>query len=440
MKLSVTTTINGLTPEKYAAKLRKATIRAATGNPVVRNVVLTYFSDFISTQSGLRPATTSGSFSKPAARPDIQGSLATFKKVFGIDFTASEIKGGAQAYAELKQRTSADRPVSLTSLQLSGDTFERFKSDFGIRSSRKETGEATFEGALVNELFKDQRRLIAFIKADPVLENSIVAAIKEKFENFIVIDYLDKEHSNRPKVKVLTNAVQLLNLNSIDSGSVDIVPRVSYTEGRKTANIVFVFKLSESAYRTFLQKATDVTKTFHSSLSKNISGRFIRYAIERFKRSSSKSDLATFIEEVVSLAREFEAGTDTPIVYETQIRGIEQGSSSVRMNLTLPTRKPTSPQLFISAAQWTVLTQQRLGNTMKKSGKPNPPFLKERSGRFRSSVQVSADYRNNLLKYTYNPLYASLEEYGYNPDLQVETAIRAVAISLYSRRFAISKV
>lgn len=96
-----------------------------------------------------------------------------------------------------------------------------------------------------------------------------------------------------------------------------------------------------------------------------------------------------------------------------------------------------SKQAFISGVQWTVLTQRRLGETMLRLGEPEPPDLKERSGRFRSSVQVFANYRTRTLQYIYNPLYSSLHKYGYRPDLQVETAIREVAQSLYAQKFNI---
>lgn len=94
-------------------------------------------------------------------------------------------------------------------------------------------------------------------------------------------------------------------------------------------------------------------------------------------------------------------------------------------------------QKFISGVQWTVLTQRRLGETMLRLGDPEPPYLKERSGRFRSSVQVFANYRTSTLQYLYNPLYSSLKSYGYRPDLQIETAIRDVAQSLYAQKFNI---
>ena len=136
-----------------------------------------------------------------------------------------------------------------------------------------------------------------------------------------------------------------------------------------------------------------------------------------------------------------------PILDGTQVFGAEVTNSiklrpadTVNPIVTAP-RGKTKPQTqkFISGAQWSVLVQQRLGQTMKTLGRPEPPMLKERTGRFRSSVAVYPDFRNNILRYTYNPLYSSLEEYGYRPDLQVETSIREVALRLYSRTFNIVK-
>lgn len=111
-------------------------------------------------------------------------------------------------------------------------------------------------------------------------------------------------------------------------------------------------------------------------------------------------------------------------------------SAEDKLAKTTGDKKP-SKQAFISGVQWTVLTQRRLGQTMLRIGEPEPPQLKERSGRFRGSVRVSANYRTRTLQYLYNPLYASLKDYGYRPDLQIETAIREVAQSLYAQKFNI---
>jgi len=94
-------------------------------------------------------------------------------------------------------------------------------------------------------------------------------------------------------------------------------------------------------------------------------------------------------------------------------------------------------QSFISGVQLSALVQKRLEATMDKVGNPNPPQLKYRSGRFVSSVQVFPNYKRGLMKYAFNPIYRSLEDYGYTPDSQVITSIRQVVTSLYSRQFNI---
>lgn len=112
------------------------------------------------------------------------------------------------------------------------------------------------------------------------------------------------------------------------------------------------------------------------------------------------------------------------------------------LKANVPTKqisKKDTTQQFISSAQWTALTQKRLGDTMSRFGEPKVPNLKERSGRFRASVQVTANYRANLLQFSYNPLYSSLQAYGYRPDLQVKRSIREVAQQLYGREFNIVK-
>lgn len=97
-------------------------------------------------------------------------------------------------------------------------------------------------------------------------------------------------------------------------------------------------------------------------------------------------------------------------------------------------------QGFISGVQWTALVQNQLQKTMRKSGTPRQPNLVERSGRFRSSVRVVPNYRNNLISFYYLPLYSHLEKYGYDPDQQVTRSIREVAQKTYSRQFKIQRM
>jgi len=103
------------------------------------------------------------------------------------------------------------------------------------------------------------------------------------------------------------------------------------------------------------------------------------------------------------------------------------------------TRKQTTQQGFISGIQLSALVQKRLLDSMDKVGSPNAPLLKSRTGRYAGSVQVFPNYRKGLMQYSINPLYRSLENYGYTPDGQAITAIRQVVTSLFTRQFNIMR-
>lgn len=116
-----------------------------------------------------------------------------------------------------------------------------------------------------------------------------------------------------------------------------------------------------------------------------------------------------------------------------------QGAEINRTQLIEKTisNKEVGYQSFLSTIQWTALVQARLGKSMERLGEPDPPDIKERTGRFRSSVLVSPDYKRDKIRFTYMPLYTSLERYGYNPDLQVKAAITEVAQQQFGRAFKI---
>lgn len=116
-----------------------------------------------------------------------------------------------------------------------------------------------------------------------------------------------------------------------------------------------------------------------------------------------------------------------------------QGAEMNRTQIIAKTigNKEVSYQSFLSSIQWTALVQARLGKSMERLGEPDPPDIKERTGRFRSSVLVSPDYKRDKIRFTYMPLYTSLERYGYRPDIQVKTAITEVAQQQFGRAFKI---
>ena len=91
---------------------------------------------------------------------------------------------------------------------------------------------------------------------------------------------------------------------------------------------------------------------------------------------------------------------------------------------------------FASAAQLTSLLQIEVLSRMKKSGRPKPPTLTNRSGRFVENLEIAqVNYKNSIINYYSMPLYYSLEEYGYDVENLIEGSIRDITQKLYSRQF-----
>ena len=67
----------------------------------------------------------------------------------------------------------------------------------------------------------------------------------------------------------------------------------------------------------------------------------------------------------------------------------------------------------------------------------SPNILTERTGRFRTSVAVLPNYRANVIRFFYDPIYKSLIESQRNPDILVTNTIREVVQGLYARKFNI---
>jgi hypothetical protein len=189
-------------------------------------------------------------------------------------------------------------------------------------------------------------------------------------------------------------------------------------ESTVTFNIVFTEALVRDALNKSLTQVNFVNKELGNTLNQILADNFAQL-------DPTVSDLLS------SFGIRFSFTYDSGSLLVS--KGIFAGTAARRSARTV------TKQQFVSGIQWTVLTQRRLGDTMLKLGNPEPPNLKQRSGRFIQSVRVLPNYRTSTLQFLYNPLYESLEKYGYKPDLQVKTAIREVAQQLYARRFNIVK-
>jgi len=440
VKESIVTTIDGKSVDKFVAEVRAATKSGKKQNLKVRNEVLRLFSDFLGQKGSFKEPSgrTKNLFSLPSAAPDIQGSDKAFENFFGVSIAPTNIQGANTPYAflELKQKVSSSTDTTITSKTLPKELLKSFESTMGISPGKNDKGIISYKGTSISSIPSDTIK--TFISKDPKLSSTITAAAKEKFENYLLINYLDKRHNNKPSATLVPDAANLLKLNSLQSPYIKIEARQTRNVAKTTLGISFQINLSKAGERLLEKHAIDVTAKFHKSLGKRVSASFISYAKKRISSGNVK-DTAGYMRDVITLANEFADSSHTPIDIVTEIPKASSGALSIKATYNVAKVKQPSKQKFISAIQLTALTQQRLGATMRKVGAASPPNFTERSGRFRSSVYVSPDYRRNLIYYSYNPLYESNKQYGYNPDEQIKGAVRYVAQQAFARQFNLIK-
>lgn len=220
----------------------------------------------------------------------------------------------------------------------------------------------------------------------------------------------------------------------------------TYNINGKSGNRLIGIAIPERLFTADFFKAYILGKAIVLSVKDNFQNNIIReinraYLDENKKRKGYKKSFAVNGKTYSIDYLPTREGTDIfgmEITNSIKVRPVDTFTLRAAMpEVTTKEVNAAKNQKFISGAQWTYLVRQRLGQTMGKLGPPEPPFLKERSGRFRNSIQISANYRAKAIQYIYNPLYSHLEKYGYTPDLQIEGAIRDVAKMLYAREFNI---
>ena len=434
--------INGKSVKEHIAATKQAIAKGYSRNTksVIRNEVLRMMSDFIVYRSRILDKVTNKIISENdkfanRAAPDAQFNTTQLAKALGLE--SSELSDVETSTLEIKQAIgNEDFLTSLTSFTLQPEQQALFEQTYGLTATKKEgENRLTYIGTKIVGISSDElKQVVKRLGLEPIL----MSRISNKFNNLLYIDYLDKRHNNKPRVTLAINPLKILNIYNIDSPYIVITARPR-SGSLKKISIELGIKLSEAGKSLALEKSYDITEKFHRELGRLFAQRFISYAVK--KLSAKKRLTEQILTEIISLADEFAEGSHTPIEYVSVFKSNKQ--DTYKQNLSIVDKKTVDKskkkQNFISNVQWTVLTQKRLGETMKRLGKPEPPDIKERSGRFRASVEVTVNYRSNLLSYTYNPLYRVLEHYGYHPELQVERALREVAQKLYDRHFSITR-
>jgi len=100
-----------------------------------------------------------------------------------------------------------------------------------------------------------------------------------------------------------------------------------------------------------------------------------------------------------------------------------------------------STNRFISGAQLTAMLQKLMRQKMPKGPRRGPPLsddvLTERTGRFRRSTTVIPNYRQNMIRFMYDPIYKTFIDTPRNPDELIESSLREIVQKLFSRQFKI---
>jgi hypothetical protein len=330
--------------------------------------------------------------------------------------TSVEFKALAGAYKGTK--------IGQITLSTTSNTEYAVEGDEPIRGEQLSESilNTTKQGYLIDldPYFTDQRNKRA--------KNRSTQAVTDRLFNY----YMSKE----PRLKQLfyskASTMVLNNIYSLESGG-------SKVTGTRLIGIQFpITQFNSSNFKAVIEGnaiIVSINDAFQRKIFNTIDKDYLKFLetttseVQKVKITNGKKTFDIDLLPVLKGSQFFGA----EITRSIKVRP----SDTFRLIGTAAVNKQASKQSFISGVQWTVLTQKRLGETMLRLGEPDAPNLKERSGRFRSSVQVFANYRTQTLQYMYNPLYASLKRYGYRPDLQVETAIREVAQSLYAQKFNI---
>lgn len=273
--------------------------------------------------------------------------------------------------------------------------------------------EVSFSKYFISELIKNKDNQTALKKLIGSNRSEAATALRRNFELKSSDIRVVLNINGRAVIRSIGWTWKDIQNNS--RAKIDVVPDGS---GGVNFNIYF----TESLVRDALNKTETILRQKEIEISQDIA-------------ESLAVQFATFSPEVIAFLDSYSINLSRTYDVGSLLvsRGKVKDTSKI---VRKPTQQKTTQQ-FISNAQWTVLTQRRLGESMLTFGEPEQPDIKERTGRFRRSVAVTANYRTKIIQYTYNPLYRALEHYGYHPELQVERAIRRVAQDLYSREFSI---
>jgi len=192
------------------------------------------------------------------------------------------------------------------------------------------------------------------------------------------------------------------------------------TNKKGVTSVLFNIEFSEPYVRATINKANKKAQRTLENNSKS------------FTKAMSDANIVFSQKAIDALTN-----TKSSIVFEVDKGSARIGAGIITRKIAQSKKSQSPQQAFISGVALSALVRERLQQTMATAGEAFPPMLKNRTGKYIESIQVFPNYRKNMIMYTLNPVYRSLEKYGYIPDGQAIIAIRQVTQALYARQFNI---
>ena len=192
------------------------------------------------------------------------------------------------------------------------------------------------------------------------------------------------------------------------------------TNEKGVTSVLFNIEFSEAYVREAINKANKKVKPRLQNES------------ERFTKAIKEANIVFSQKAIDALNK-----GNSKITFVVDKGSARIASGTITRKIAQSKKSQSPQQAFISGVALSALVRARLQQTMDTAGEAFPPMLKNRTGRYIESIQVFPNYRKNMIMYTLNPVYRSLEKYGYIPDGQAIVAIRQVTQALYARQFNI---
>ena len=192
------------------------------------------------------------------------------------------------------------------------------------------------------------------------------------------------------------------------------------TNEKGVTSVLFNIEFSEAYVREAINKANKKVQMP------------LKNQTESFVKAMAKANIVFSQKAIDALNK-----ADSKITFEVDKGSARIASGTITRKVAQSKKSQSPQQAFLSGVALSALVRARLQQTMATAGEAFPPMLKNRTGRYIESIQVFPNYRKNMIMYTLNPVYRSLEKYGYIPDGQAIVAIRQVTQALYARQFNI---